>query len=176
MNGGKVSAYLYIGREVLETAKRLGLNVSRVSENALVEAIRKLDGPEAGKEAVGSPGLLVRGVGFGPTNPCGIAASGRNGASRSSLEDEVDWERAQGSGQQGIPALHCPGQVLPRQRVRALFDQWRHVRAGDAERKSAQRSRGAARKHLSSARPWRNGAPNVVLQTSILQNFCKTKL
>ena len=76
INDRKVSACLYISREVLETAKRSGLNLSRVSENALVEAIRKLGGPEAGKEAAGSPGLLVRGVGFGPTNPCGIAASG----------------------------------------------------------------------------------------------------
>ena len=76
MNEGKVSTCLYIGREVLETAKESGLNLSRVSENALVEAIRKLGGPEAGKEAAGSPGLVVRGVGFGPTNPCGIAASG----------------------------------------------------------------------------------------------------
>jgi post-segregation antitoxin (ccd killing protein) len=42
MNERKVSACLYIGREVLETAKRLGLNVSRVSENALVEAIGRL--------------------------------------------------------------------------------------------------------------------------------------
>jgi hypothetical protein len=71
MNGGKVSACLYIGRDVLETAKRLGLNVSRVSENALVEAIRKLDGPEAGKEAVGSPGLLVRGWDSDPRTPAG---------------------------------------------------------------------------------------------------------
>ena len=76
MARSKVSARLYIGREVLKTAKDLGLNLSRVAENALVEAIRRLDGPEAGKEAVGSPGLVVRGVGFGPTNPCGIAASG----------------------------------------------------------------------------------------------------
>ena len=69
---GKVSACLYIGRGVLETAKRLGLNVSRVSENALVEAIGRLQGPEAGS----GPDNVVRGVGFGPTNPCGIAASG----------------------------------------------------------------------------------------------------
>ena len=76
MNEGKVSACLYIGRDVLETAKRLGLNVSRVSENALVEAIGRLSGPEAGKGLNGSSDNVVRGVGFGPTNPCGIAASG----------------------------------------------------------------------------------------------------
>jgi hypothetical protein len=93
MARSKVSACLYIGREVLETARRSGLNLSRVSENALVEAIRKLGGPEAGKEAAGSPGLVVRGVGFGPTNPCGIAASGRpNGNGLISVES-IDWER-----------------------------------------------------------------------------------
>ena len=62
MNEGKVSACLYIGRGVLETAKRLGLNVSRVSENALTEAIGRLQGPEAGSGL----GNVVRGVGFGP--------------------------------------------------------------------------------------------------------------
>jgi hypothetical protein len=93
MDGGKVSACLYIGKDVLKTAKDLGLNVSRVSENALVEAIRKLDVPEAGKEAAGSPGLVVRGVGFGPTNPCGIAASGRDEVNRSLHDGEVDWDK-----------------------------------------------------------------------------------
>jgi len=93
MARSKVSACLYIGREVLKTANDLGLNLSRVSENALVEAIRRLDGPEAGKEAVGSPGLVVRGVGFGPTNPCGIAASGRDDANRSLHDGEVDWDK-----------------------------------------------------------------------------------
>ena len=63
-----------MSREVVEAARRSGLNLSRVAENALVEAVRRLDGPEAGKEAAGSPGLLVRGVGFGPTNPCGIGS------------------------------------------------------------------------------------------------------
>jgi len=74
MTQDKKSACLYISREVLETARRSGLNLSRVAENALVEAIRRLDVPEAGKEAVGSPGLVVRGVGFGSTNPCGMGS------------------------------------------------------------------------------------------------------
>jgi len=72
MNEGKVSTCLYVSREVLETAKKSGLNLSRVAENALVEAIGRLQGP---KQENG-PGNVVRGVGFGPTNPCGIAASG----------------------------------------------------------------------------------------------------
>jgi hypothetical protein len=93
MARSKVPAWLYISMEVLETTRRSGLNLSRVPENALVEAIRKLDGPEARKEAVGSPGQLVRGAGFGPTNPCGIAASGRDGVTRSLHDGEVDWDK-----------------------------------------------------------------------------------
>ncbi len=48
--GSKVSACLYIDRQVLETAKQVGLNVSRVSENALIRAIERLEGrkPETG--------------------------------------------------------------------------------------------------------------------------------
>jgi len=54
MDSGKVSACLYIGRDVLETAKRLGLNVSRVSENALIAAIGRLQNPETRNESNGS--------------------------------------------------------------------------------------------------------------------------
>ncbi|UCE15788.1 MAG: type II toxin-antitoxin system CcdA family antitoxin [Candidatus Bathyarchaeota archaeon] len=43
----KVNTCIYLDRKVLETAKRVGLNVSRVSENALVEAIGRLRGMEA---------------------------------------------------------------------------------------------------------------------------------
>ena len=39
--GNKRSTCLYIDEEILETAKKIGLNVSKVSENALVEAIRR---------------------------------------------------------------------------------------------------------------------------------------
>jgi hypothetical protein len=42
----KVSTCLYIDKGVLETARRVGLNVSRVSENALKEAIGRLMGPK----------------------------------------------------------------------------------------------------------------------------------
>ena len=44
--GKKVSTCVYIDKGVIETARKLGLNVSRVSERALVEAIRRLGGPE----------------------------------------------------------------------------------------------------------------------------------
>ena len=76
MNGRKVSACLYINRELLETAKKMGLNLSRVSENALAEAVGRLQGAEARNGPGNAPNSVVRGVGFEPTNPCGIAASG----------------------------------------------------------------------------------------------------
>jgi hypothetical protein len=60
MNGGKVSTCLYISREVLETAKKSGLNLSRVAENALVEAVGRLRGTETRN----GPGNVVRGVRF----------------------------------------------------------------------------------------------------------------
>ena len=60
-----MSAYLYIGRDVLETAKRLGLNVSRVAENALIEAVGRLRGP---KQENG-PGNVVRGGGIRTHKP-----------------------------------------------------------------------------------------------------------
>jgi hypothetical protein len=44
----KVSTCLYIDREVLEIARNLGLNVSRVSENELKEAIGRLAGAGPG--------------------------------------------------------------------------------------------------------------------------------
>jgi hypothetical protein len=44
--GGKVSTCLYIDRGILETARQMGLNISKVSENALIQAIRKLKAPE----------------------------------------------------------------------------------------------------------------------------------
>jgi hypothetical protein len=72
MNGGKVSACLCISREVLETARRSGLNLSRVSENALIEAIGRLQGPDAGSGPAAASGRLVRGVGPHPTLPVKI--------------------------------------------------------------------------------------------------------
>jgi post-segregation antitoxin (ccd killing protein) len=39
--GKRVSTCVYIDREVIETDRKLGLNVSRVSENVLKEAVSK---------------------------------------------------------------------------------------------------------------------------------------
>jgi len=44
--GRKKSTCLYIDKEILETAKQVGLNVSKVSENALIEAVRLLNDPK----------------------------------------------------------------------------------------------------------------------------------
>jgi post-segregation antitoxin (ccd killing protein) len=44
--GKKKSTCLYLDAIVVETARKLGLNISKVSENALIQAIRKLRSPE----------------------------------------------------------------------------------------------------------------------------------
>lgn len=44
----KKSTCLYLEAEVVGTARRLGLNLSKISENALVQAIDKLRSPEWG--------------------------------------------------------------------------------------------------------------------------------
>lgn len=59
--GNKVSTCLYISRKVLETAKQVGLNISKVSENALIEATRRLKGTEA-ETSLQSP-VIVEGRG-----------------------------------------------------------------------------------------------------------------
>ncbi len=58
----KVNTCLYIDKQVLETARQVGLNVSRVSENALKEAISRLTEPERGT---------------GPDSQAPISAEGR---------------------------------------------------------------------------------------------------
>ncbi len=45
----KKSTCLYLDAIVVETARKLGLNISKVSENALAEAVRRLGNPEQGK-------------------------------------------------------------------------------------------------------------------------------
>ena len=44
--GNKASTCLYIDKGVLETAKQVGLNISKIAENALIEAIGRLTGPK----------------------------------------------------------------------------------------------------------------------------------
>jgi len=73
--GDKVSICVYISKEVLETAKRIGLNLSRVSENASLDTIRRLK--ESEREAgLGSP-INLEGR-RGDLNPCArLSAPGR---------------------------------------------------------------------------------------------------
>jgi post-segregation antitoxin (ccd killing protein) len=49
-----------LSRQALEVAKKSGLNLSRVSENALIEAAGRLRGTETRN----GPGNVVRGVGI----------------------------------------------------------------------------------------------------------------
>ena len=51
--GNKVSTCFYINKEILETAKQVGLNLSKISENALIKAIEKLEDrkPETGLQS-----------------------------------------------------------------------------------------------------------------------------
>ena len=46
--GNRKSVCLYIDEDILETAKRIGLNASKVSENALEEAISRFGSPKMG--------------------------------------------------------------------------------------------------------------------------------
>ncbi|MDH5782983.1 MAG: type II toxin-antitoxin system CcdA family antitoxin [Candidatus Bathyarchaeota archaeon] len=55
--GKKKSTCLYLDKKVVETARKLGLNVSKVAENALVEAIKKAEGTETRNEPQ-QPGRL----------------------------------------------------------------------------------------------------------------------
>jgi site-specific recombinase XerD len=64
--GKKRSTCLYLDTRVVETAKRIGLNVSRVSENALIEAIGRLEGPERGTGLNSPPHREGRGLDLNP--------------------------------------------------------------------------------------------------------------
>lgn len=57
---GKVSTCLYIDRRALETARQMGLNVSRVAENGLKDAIARLDGSRQETVPRIPPSLIVR--------------------------------------------------------------------------------------------------------------------
>jgi post-segregation antitoxin (ccd killing protein) len=79
--GSRKSTCLYLDAGVVETARRVGLNVSRVSENALVGAIERLSRSEAktvftsqaiveGRGRDLNPGArLHRPVGYQATSP-----------------------------------------------------------------------------------------------------------
>ena len=69
----KVVTSIYIDREVLEKAKDLGLNISRICERALRDAIRRLEAPLGERtETNGGTRAVVRPPGFEPGTP-GVA-------------------------------------------------------------------------------------------------------
>ena len=61
--GSKISTCLYIDKGVLETAKQLGLNVSSVAENGLIEAVRRLNGANPETDSNSQPNLDCEGRG-----------------------------------------------------------------------------------------------------------------
>jgi post-segregation antitoxin (ccd killing protein) len=68
--GKKTYATIYVDKDVVRKAKSLGLNISKTCENALKEAIRRLEGsnPEinSGNPHAGNPMRVVDGTGFEP--------------------------------------------------------------------------------------------------------------
>ena len=79
--GMRKSTCLYLDQGVIETAKQIGLNLSKVSENALMDAIRLLGRPKQetihqsqanleGRGRDSNPGArLHRPVGYQATSP-----------------------------------------------------------------------------------------------------------
>ena len=72
----KTRTTLYLEKEIVETAKKIGLNLSRICEMALEEAIKRMKGSNSQNEPKNSPNNLnlVGRVGLEPTTFC---ASGR---------------------------------------------------------------------------------------------------
>jgi post-segregation antitoxin (ccd killing protein) len=77
----KVATCLYMNKEVVETARKIGLNLSKVSENALIESISRLRSPKQetepyrafvgeGRDRDLNPGArLHRPIGYQATSP-----------------------------------------------------------------------------------------------------------
>ena len=61
--GNKISTCLYIDKGVLETARNVGLNVSKVAKNALIEAVGRLTGQKPETSLNSRPPLVVEGRG-----------------------------------------------------------------------------------------------------------------
>ena len=73
--GNQVRVNLTIDVDVVKKAKNLGLNISKVAENALKEMISRIEGSNVSNNP-DEDSKMVRRVGFEPTNPYGTAASG----------------------------------------------------------------------------------------------------
>jgi hypothetical protein len=76
--GKKKMTTIRVDAELIKKAHDLGLNVSKISENALKDAIGRMEMPktltDSGKRL--EKAEMVRGVGFEPTNLYRIGASG----------------------------------------------------------------------------------------------------
>ena len=75
--GNKTRTTLYLDAELVKNAHQLGLNVSKIAENALKDAIERMERPKTlnnGGERLEKT-EVVRGVGFEPTNLYRIGAS-----------------------------------------------------------------------------------------------------
>ena len=66
--GDKISACVYINKDILQAVHRIGLNVSKVAENGLVDAIARLDGSGSATDPRSSlvPSLRGRGRDLNP--------------------------------------------------------------------------------------------------------------
>ncbi len=79
--GKKENVMIYLDPQVVKEARELGLNISKVSENALKEAIRRLKGENSqnkqdslfsdrrAEPTNGAQTDMAPGVGFEPTRP-----------------------------------------------------------------------------------------------------------
>ena len=77
----KVATCLYMNKEVVEAARKVGLNLSKVAENALIESIGRLGSPKQeteprrafvgeGRDRDLNPGArLHRPIGYQATSP-----------------------------------------------------------------------------------------------------------
>ena len=71
------STCLYLDQEVVKTAKQMGLNVSRVSENALMDAIERLNKPK---------------LATGPRSPISVEGRGRDSNPGARLHRPVGYQ------------------------------------------------------------------------------------
>ena len=77
IKGKKATVSITLPPELIEKSREYGLNISKVAENALKDAVERMEKPktETNGGNVAKNGSMVRGVGFEPTNLCRIGAS-----------------------------------------------------------------------------------------------------
>jgi post-segregation antitoxin (ccd killing protein) len=77
MTGEKAHTTLYLDKNVVKRAKEIGLNISKTCENALIEAIRRLEGSVYSEKPFTSEfnrDRLVARAGFEPASTAPKAA------------------------------------------------------------------------------------------------------